>query len=129
MNGLTNGTLYYFAVRAIGDFPPVVGTLEGTDSEAVTARPSAPVAAVTSAPSAQDSPGDDGGGGASSRSRRFLTTQFTGHGGIDTTPANGDDTQDNQNRIQEPTQNMPRKTKDKAHNGCGTGHEEQDGAF
>ena len=63
VNGLTNGTRYYFAVRAAGDFPPVVGPLEGTDSETVTAIPSAPVVAVTSTPSAQDSPVDDGGGG------------------------------------------------------------------
>ena len=36
ISGLTNGITYYFAVHAIGDFP-VIGSLDGTDSDIVEA--------------------------------------------------------------------------------------------
>jgi hypothetical protein len=38
ISGLTNGITYYFAVHAVGDFP-VIGSLDGTDSDIVTAIP------------------------------------------------------------------------------------------
>jgi subtilisin family serine protease len=37
-NGLTNGITYYFALHAVGDFP-VIGSLDGTDSDIVAATP------------------------------------------------------------------------------------------
>ncbi len=41
ISGLTNGITYYFAVHAVGDFP-VIGSLDGTDSDIVTATPNVP---------------------------------------------------------------------------------------
>jgi hypothetical protein len=38
ISGLTNGITYYFAVHAVGDFP-VIGSLDGTDSDIVAATP------------------------------------------------------------------------------------------
>ena len=41
VSGLTNGITYYFAVHAVGDFP-VIGSLDGTNSDIVAATPKAP---------------------------------------------------------------------------------------
>jgi subtilisin family serine protease len=38
ISGLTNGITYYFAVHAVGDFP-VIGSLDGTDSDIISAIP------------------------------------------------------------------------------------------
>ena len=59
INGLTNGTKYYFGVHAVGVFPGI-GSLDGTDSDIKAGTPNVPVNPGDGAPVVAD--GGGGGG-------------------------------------------------------------------